>query len=136
MVQLALLAMLALVLLPTVGRIAQQSSAGAATRDNTLDPALGAICTARGLVYDPEVAVIEARGFVFQTDADDRRIPPPHTGDDCDYCTIAATSLSSGFVSLGTATPTSDIALPSLRNHVVIWHYPLGLGSRGPPLTA
>ena len=58
MARLALLAMLALTLLPGIGRIAQsRDDGGAAATANAL---FGAICTTEGLVYDTRLAEIEA----------------------------------------------------------------------------
>jgi|GEM_PF-1925504 len=141
MARLALLAMLALTLLPGIGRLSQHAAdpgSGSIASDNALGQLFGAICTTRGLAYDPAVAAIEAIGFATQTD-DERRSPtpqPPHAGDDCDYCTIASAANVAAFAALAAPAPTRDIALPPRRDRIAIWHYPLGLGSRGPPLTA
>lgn len=139
MARLALLAMLALTLLPGIGRLSQHAAdpgSASIASDNALGQLFGAICTTRGLAYDPAVAAIEAAGFATQTD-DDRRSPaPPHAGDDCDYCTIASASNVTAFAALAAPALSRDIALPPRRDRVAIWQYPLGLGSRGPPLTA
>jgi len=139
MARLALLAMLALTLLPGIGRLSQPASAtgsGAIASENTLGQLFGAICTTQGLAYNPAVAAIEAIGFATQSD-DDRRSPaPPHSGNDCDYCAIASAANVPAFATLLAPALTRDIALPARRYRVAIWHYPLGLGSRGPPHTA
>lgn len=95
MARLALLAMLALTLLPGIGRFSQHAAitgAGATASENALGQLFGAICTTQGLAYDPAVAAIEAIGFSTQTDDDGRSPAPPHAGNDCDYCTIASAS--------------------------------------------
>lgn len=139
MARLALLAMLALTLLPGIGRLSQHAAdpgSGSIASGNAPGQRFGAICTTQGLAYDPAVAAIEVLGFTAQTD-DERRSPaPPHAGDDCDYCTIASASNVTAFAALAAPAPTRDIALPPRRDRTAIWQYPLGLGSRGPPLTA
>ncbi len=139
MARLALLAMLALTLLPGIGRLSQQitlTDSGATASGNTLAPAFGAICTTQGLVYDPAVAAIEAIGFSTQADDDSRSPSPPHAGDDCDYCSIASASNLTTFTALKAPALSLDVALPPRRDHIAIWHYPRGLGSRGPPIAA
>jgi hypothetical protein len=138
MARLALLAMLALTLLPGIGRLAQSATiAGSDAIASEYVPGqlFGAICTTQGLAYDPAVAAIEAIGFSTHID-DDRSPAPPHAGNDCDYCTIASASNVSAFTALAAPALVRDIALPPRRDHVAIWRYPLGLGSRGPPHTA
>lgn len=139
MARLALMAMLALTLLPGIGRIAQQTGTDAA--DRGLVSALGAMCTSQGLAYDPVVAAAEAAAFPLQIGGEGRSPsnpnPHPHAGGDCDYCTIASASIVTAFLSPGSpALIGGNIALPSRSSRPVFWHYPLGLGSRGPPLTA
>ncbi len=139
MARLALLAMLALTLLPGIGRMSQHAAipgSGGTASENASGPSFGAICTTRGLAYDPAVAAIEVLGFSTQTDNDERSPAPSHAGNDCDYCTIASASNVPAFAALAAPALTRDIALPPRRDRVALWHYPLGLGSRGPPLTA
>ncbi len=136
MARLALVAMLALVLVPSIGRIAQHFDSSVSINETSLGPAFGAMCTAQGLAYDPAVAAIEAIGFALQGSDDSRGPAPPHAGDDCDYCTIAVSSIVPVFLSLVAPALTSDITLPSRNSRMSTWRYPLGLGSRGPPLTA
>ncbi|NOT89027.1 MAG: DUF2946 family protein [Lysobacter sp.] len=137
MARLALLAMLALALLPGIGRIAQQTGTGAAVTSSAPGQLLGAICTTQGLAYDPAVAAVEAIGFAVQSDDPGRGAPSsPHPDSDCDYCAVTASTLVPTFVSLPASMPQAGIAPVSQRSHVVGWHYPLGLGSRGPPLQA
>lgn len=139
MTRLALLAMLALTLLPGIGRLSQHAAitgSSATASNNAPGKLFGAICTTQGLAYDPTVAAIEAIGFSTQTDDDSRSPAPPHAGNDCDYCGIASASNVPAFNALIAPALTRDIALPPRRDHIAIWHYPLGLGSRGPPLTA
>jgi hypothetical protein len=137
MARLALMAMMALTLLPGIGRLSQHAAdSGAAAAENASSALLGAICTTRGLAYDPAVAAIEAIGFAMQTEDDGRSPAPPHAGDDCDYCSIASASNVPTLIALASPAPSRDIARPARRDHVVIWYYPRGLGSRGPPLKA
>ena len=139
MARLALLAMLALTLLPGIGRLSQHAAiagTGETASDNALGQLFGAICTTQGLAYDPAVAAIEAIGFATQSDDDGRNPAPPHAGNDCDYCTIASAANAPALTALIAPALTRDIALPPRRDHIAIWHYPLGLGSRGPPLRA
>jgi Protein of unknown function (DUF2946) len=129
MARLALLAMLALVLLPSIGRIAQGFDAATAPGENAL--AFGAMCTAQGLAYDPTVASIEAA--LFSPTDNDRDPPLPHFGD-CDYCTIAATSVVPAFITLAAPALADDTVRPVNLDRIAQWYYPLGLGSRGPPI--
>lgn len=136
MAKLALTAMMALTLLPGIGRLSQHAAgAGAIAAENTPYPLLGAICTTGGLAYDSGVAAVEAIGFGLQNANGDHSPVPPHAGDDCDYCTIAASTTFAALPLLVAPTLTRNIASPSHRDRIAIWHYPLGLGSRGPPLT-
>lgn len=135
MARLALLAMLALTLLPGIGRIAQSRDDSSAVTFNTLGSPLGAICTTQGLAYDPAVAAVEAIGFAL--DDQGRGAPsPPHPDSDCDYCAVTASTLVPTVVALPASMPQTGIAPVSRRSDIVGWHYPLGLGSRGPPLQA
>lgn len=137
MARLALLAMLALALLPAIGRIAQHTGTGTAATDSAPGQLLGAICTTQGLAYDPAIAAVEAIGFALQSDDQGRGAPSsPHPDSDCDYCAVTASTLVPTVVALSASTPQMGIAPVSRRSHIVGWHYPLGLGSRGPPLQA
>lgn len=137
MARLAVLAMLALALLPGIGRIAQQTGTGAAVTSSAPGQLLGAICTTQGLAYNPAVAAVEAIGFALQSDDLGRGAPSsPHPDSDCDYCAVTASTLVPTFVSLPASMPQMGVAPVSQRSHIVGWHYPLGLGSRGPPLQA
>ncbi len=128
-----MVAMLALTLLPSVGRLAQYDAVDAATADRALAPLLGAMCTAKGIAYDPAVAVIESAVFL-PADDDDRTPSAPHIGD-CDYCTIAATSGVPASLAIAVPLLANDATQRIPSDRIVRWHYPLGLGSRGPPLT-
>lgn len=131
MSRLALAAMLALTLLPSIGRLAQETAPKDGNRE--IAAALGAMCTAKGLAYDATAAAVEAAGFSLRTDSETPL--PPHTGDDCDYCAIAAASLVPVPTSAIALAPVVAVASPARGVPAPIWHYPLGLGSRGPPLT-
>ena len=135
MARLALLAMLALALLPGIGRLAQYTGTSTASTDSAPGQLLGAICTTQGLAYDPAVAAVEAIGFAL--DDQGRGAPsPPHPDSDCDYCAVTASTLVPTVVALSASMPQTGIAPVSRRSDIVGWHYPLGLGSRGPPLQA
>ncbi len=135
MARLALLAMLALALLPGIGRIAQSRDVGGAA--GTVNALLGAICTTQGLAYDTRLAAIEAIDLALddRTDAP-APAPPPHTEHDCDYCALTSATAVPAAVALPASSPHTDAAPDSLGDTHILWHYPRGLGSRGPPLTA
>ncbi len=139
----ALMAMLLLTLLPSVGRLVsrplnqlQGASAYALAARGAVEPAWGAMCTSRGLVYDPVVAAQEASGFELVPEGSDPPSPTPYQHPDCDYCTLSASA------AVPAAMFVSSSALPAsrtpciLRSQIPAWIYPLGLGSRGPPHTA
>jgi hypothetical protein len=138
MARLALLAMLSLALLPGIGRIAQSSAHSAAVVATPFtQPLLGAICTTRGLAYDARIAATEAIDFALD-DPTDAPIPatPLHPEHDCDYCALTAFTTVPAAVALPGCSLHAGAATDSLSDRRIQWHYPLGLGSRGPPLTA
>lgn len=135
MARLALLAMLALALLPGIGRIAQsRDDIGAAGTVNAL---LGAVCTTEGLVYDARLAATEALDFALENRADaPAPAPPPHADHDCDYCALTSATAVPSAIALRSSSPHTDATPDPRVDTVILWHYPRGLGSRGPPLTA
>lgn len=139
MARLALLAMLALALLPGIGRIAQSRDVGGAagTVNALAQPLFGAICTTGGLAYDTRLAAIEAIDFALDDRTDSPApAPPPHADHDCDYCALTSATAVPAAVALHAASPRTDAAPDSRGDAHILWHYPRGLGSRGPPLTA
>jgi hypothetical protein len=139
----ALVAMLLLTLLPSIGRLLlkpleQLRGVGAYTLsiESDAEPTLGAMCTSRGLVYRASVAALEASGFGLKSEEGGRPFPAPHQHADCDYCTLSASVVTPAalFVSVP-ALLAAD--MPSVRlSRTSTWTYPLGLGSRGPPFVA
>ena len=123
---LAFTAMLALVLVPTVGRMAQGPRAVEATpADATPAAAANAHALHHGAHADPAAPV------------PDRPLPAPHHGasGDCDYC-----PLLQGLLTPGIGPPAPALALAPADPRWVgsdarfDTPYPTGLGSRGPPV--
>jgi len=121
----ALVAVLLLALLPTLGRVARSS----AEADRVVQ-----LCTVQGLK-----TVHLASDLISGTSG----MPgmPGHgtgrDGDDCSYCPLLA-GLVIGFAAvLGLlASPPPQRPLTRQRAHRLPWHHPSGLGSRGPPALA
>jgi hypothetical protein len=116
MARLALVAILLLALVPTLGRIAQ---ARAASADAT--PSWAALCTMQGL----------------RTPAVPAAPPPAHESGDCAYCPLLAATITPSVAALSvppiTPPPALCTSIPAVtrsRSH------PCGLGSRGPPLAS
>jgi hypothetical protein len=128
MARLALVAVLLLSLVPTLGRLAQARAAGVDAA-----PSWAALCTARGL--QPVLLAVSAHGAAHG----DVEVPAPTphgaAGGDCDYCPLLATTLPVAVAPL--SVPPAAAPAPALctsrtspargRAH------PCGLGSRGPP---
>lgn len=116
MARLALVAMLLLACLPTLGRLATPSDQGSSV--------WAALCTMTGLKY-------------VEVPASDPA-PQPHKplhGEDCAYCplltavAVFALWLALGWPTLVTVPIASRALAPRRKNP-----HPCGLGSRGPPL--
>lgn len=129
MAGIALLAMLAFALLPSVGRI-DRGLAAATGGTSANESTFGAICTTRGLVYDTAVALDEAPGFALE---DAPKAPAPHDDADCDYCTLAASTALAGLLAMPSAWPPAADAIAGRHSAPPSRHHPNGLGSRGPP---
>lgn len=129
MAGIALLAMLAFALLPSVGRI-DRGLAAATGGTSAIESTFGAICTNRGLVYDTAVALDEALVFALE---DAPKTPAPHDGADCDYCTLAASPALAGLLAMPSAWPPAADAIAGRHPAPHSRHHPNGLGSRGPP---
>ena len=126
--RLALAATFALLLVPSIGRMAQAGQ-GEALRD-----AFGAMCTAAGLVY--ETTPTAQAHHQSHHDHGAPAIPgaPHHGNGDCDYCPLLQTMVvakAPALVGVATLVPvapaTVDVAAPPQ------FRQPNGLGSRGPP---
>lgn len=128
MAGIALLAMLAFALLPSVGRIDRGLAATGGT--SAIESTFGAICTTRGLAYDTAVSLDEALAFALE---DAPKTPAPHDDADCDYCTLAASTVLAGLIAMPPAWPTAAGAIAGHRPALPSPHHPNGLGSRGPP---
>jgi hypothetical protein len=140
----ALVAMLLLTLLPSIGRLMSQSleqplqgaDSYALPAKGNPEPLLGAMCTSRGLAYDAGLAALEAASFGLTSEEEERPPPVPHRHADCDYCALSASAVTPA--ALFVPVPALRAAgMPSVRlSRTSTWVYPLGLGSRGPPLKA
>lgn len=132
---LALLAALLLALVPTLGRLAQASTASRAAP--VAQQALAALCTMEGMkqVALPVLAAASTHAHLRH----DVPAPMPHhpndAGQDCDYCPLLASLVVLAVIALGLwprpASACSVAARPAIR---VARRHPSGLGSRGPPL--
>jgi hypothetical protein len=129
--RLALAATFALLLVPSIGRMAQAGQ-GEALRDTW-----GAMCTAAGLVYETTpTAQAHHQGH---HDHGTPAMPgaPHHGSGDCDYCPLLQSMVvakAPALVGIATLAPVApaivDSAAPPQFRH------PTGLGSRGPPATS
>lgn len=123
--RLALLAVLLLALLPTVGRIAQARVAG-----HDAAPTWAQLCTVQGL------RTVLLPGPPYQTPAP-APVPDPHAGVDCEYCPLLSAAVAPVVGALSVPLPALPPALctspaPLARTQP----HPCGLGSRGPPLVS
>jgi hypothetical protein len=132
---LGLLAMLALALLPTIGRLASPTGAAheVAANETTIaaeNAALGAMCTVTGLRYDDTAALALAEALAPEAPP---KAPTPHEHADCDYCPLAASTALPLVAALPATTPSTHVALPARISAPFPRRHPSGLGSRGPP---
>ena len=135
---LALLAALLLALLPTLGRLAQASTASHTT--SIAQQALTALCTMEGLkqVALPVLAATSMHAHMQH----DAPAPMPHhpqgdAGQDCDYCPLLASLVALAAIALGLwPHPASSLSLTARAPIRVAHRHPPGLGSRGPPARA
>lgn len=123
MARLALVAMLLLLALPTMGRLAE--------RNDGVDSALAAICTLGGLKY---VGLDHWRaGSALQAPAPAKTDP---AGMDCAYClllgSVAVFAVLLGLLPLLFARTVGTSAVAPVR--LAVFQHPCGLGSRGPPI--
>lgn len=129
--RIALLAMMALTLLPTIGRFALE--AGDASASNAAR--FGAICTSGRASYDSALARREVAAFTglsTASESPDAPPPSPQADADCDYCTLNAVApialLTLPSVQIANRRPPRRPTIEVRR----LFH-PNGLGSRGPP---
>lgn len=137
MAALALFAILALVLLPTSGRLAGQDRGGPASSEF---PAAGIA----GHAHDPGPGHEAVHGHAAGPpdaggpgEAPDSPRPAPHEGHaDCAYCPLLASVLLVAVPRLPQATGRQhDSWHPPLRTARLGYLHPCGLGSRGPPVS-
>ncbi|HKN77711.1 MAG TPA: DUF2946 family protein [Lysobacter sp.] len=124
MQRLALAATLALLLVPTLGRLAQAGE-GTAAHD-----AWGAMCTAAGL---------QLADHAHDTPHEPTAPRPavPHHADDCAYCPLAQALVAPSTAVYAGAAPLPDVApAPTPTARPASFRHPNGLGSRGPPLVS
>ena len=121
MARLALVAVLLLALVPTLGRLAQAREAGF-----TAARSWAALCTARGM--EPVLLPGGAHG-------NGEAPASPHGAGDCDYCPLLPTTLPVVVAPL--SVPPALAPSPALcTSHALPTReepHPCGLGSRGPP---
>ena len=124
---LALLAMLALVLLPTSGRLAGQAPGAMAA------PVQPAAAEAAGHAHGHGHGVDQAPG----SPVPEPQRPTPHEGHaDCAYCPLLASVLLAAVPRLPPATGRQDDRwYQPLRTARLAYLHPCGLGSRGPPVS-
>lgn len=130
MAGIALLAMLAFALLPSVGRI-DRGLAAAIGGISAIEVTFGAVCTTRGLTYDTALARDEALGFGLE---DAPKTPSPHDDADCDYCTPVVSNALAGIAAPIPVSPPAEFAVIGRTLALPARHHPNGLGSRGPPV--
>ena len=126
MARLALVAMLMLALLPTLGRLAPQGARAA-------QDGWAALCTATGLKYVDLSLHHATRGDDGATPGQ----PHGHGDPDCAYCPLLVSLLVAACVFL-------LLRECCIRGAIVVGHvaparrsfHPCGLGSRGPPLAS
>jgi hypothetical protein len=118
--RLALVAILLLALVPTVGRIAQAHATGHGAVASWTE-----LCTVQGL------RKVLLPGPPFEAPAP---MPNGHAGADCEYCPLLAAAVAPVVATVAVPPPALPPALctssiPATRTGP----HPCGLGSRGPP---
>lgn len=121
---LALVAMLLLATLPTIGWLAQSSPGVQRTPT--------AICTAQGLKL---IDLGTRSDLALPTKPKPGPGPMPHPGTACHYCPILASTLAATAIVLLLPPPMRRaVPCPALRSLPGLgFLHPCGLGSRGPP---
>jgi len=137
---LGLLAMLALVLLPTSGRLAGQPPGGAATAVLPAVEAIGSMPAHGHAVAGGHERAHGAGGASSGGTAPEQAPGPPgrspHEGHaDCAYCPLLASVLLAAVLPLPPAAGQRPERWdPPLRSARLDYLHPCGLGSRGPPV--
>ena len=128
MAGLALLAILLLALVPTLGRLAQASAAG-----SDAAPSWAAMCTARGL--ESLRLPPSAHGLAHATGEAPSSPHSPHgSAGDCDYCPLLAATIPVAIATPSIPPAAAPPALCTSRPQPARTQpHPCGLGSRGPP---
>jgi hypothetical protein len=147
---LALLAIVLLATLPTLGRVwsAAPPASPPVTEPQAMHHMPGMAHDMAGMTQVDHDAMATMHAM-HQRPAGDAKSPSPshaaphpHTGDqhrdhgegDCDYCPLLHSLLASTGITL---LAIDEAALPApqlrMRSAALPWHYPSGLGSRGPP---
>jgi hypothetical protein len=126
MARLALLAILLLALVPTLGRLAQPRTAG-----SDAAPSWAAMCTMRGL--QPVLLPVAAHGAIQGNG--EAPAAPLGSGVDCAYCPLLATTIPLAIapVSVPPAALPPTALCTSRASTAHPGSHPCGLGSRGPP---
>lgn len=131
MLGLASLAVLLLVLVPGLGRLA--GSRAPAGGWEHAGAHWTAICTVAGLRYVQLPGTADGAGPAG--DADAPGASPGHDGADCDYCPLLASLLLLALcLALCPPFRRPPSAGPRHADSRREWRHPCGLGSRGPPL--
>lgn len=124
MARLAMLAMVLLLAVPTVGRIVKAEGA------TGMSSPLVAVCTVMGMkLVDPATF-----GAISLAEHPDPQMPM-HPGEDCDYCPVLAAAICV-FVAIALALLSFGKSDPPRQHQsaFAVFRYPSGLGSRGPPI--
>jgi hypothetical protein len=165
MTHLALLAIVLLATLPTLGRMLSTSASPLSIAmpqamhhaPVLADPMPGMVHDMRGAAHDMEDmartghAAMAMHAMHHMPSAQSMEPPPAapvthhpsggeHSGHgegDCDYCPLLHSLLAMPGVALS-AIDEAALPAPQFRMFAAAlpWHYPSGLGSRGPPLTS
>lgn len=147
MMPLALVGLVLLSTVPTLGRIASAAPAAStgavqgtmhATHDmagNMSDADMASMPMHAGMSMH-HAAMPHGSGHDAKATMPTREAADPHAGHavDCDYCPLLQSLLGALAVAL-LAMPAIDLPRPRFdpASAILPWHHPYGLGSRGPP---
>lgn len=119
--RIALVAMLLLVALPTLGRLAGRA------------PVAMAMPMPASMAMPMPAAAVDAPAHCHEAPG----APRPAHGDDCDYCPLlAGLALPAVAAPLPMVAPPPRHVPPAATAAVLPVRHPAGLGSRGPPAAA
>src|SRR5689334_18559362 len=120
---LALVATLALAMVPSAGRVAQTCRTTAPT------DGWAAVCSAVGLAQSPAASEHAHHHMAPSAPAQPQPAHPHDGGGDCDYCPLLASMLASSAPHFVAAAHPSAIAPQvALRSASLSFQYPSGLG--------